>query len=140
MTKKIAVGFDGSDGSWKALHKAIQLAAMDKSELHIVSVEELPSCPATMGEIIEEEEARNSKFHELHNQALEAGRTAGISEIKTLIRIGHPAMSLVDYADGKNFDLLVIGHSEHSGIWGTFLGTTADKITRHAKCSVLIVR
>jgi hypothetical protein len=35
---------------------------------------------------------------------------------------------------------VVIGHTGHSGVWGLFLGTTAEKVSRHAACSVLIVR
>ena len=140
MTRKIAVGFDGSDGSWRALHEAVRLAALEKSELHIVSIEELASYPATVGEVMEEQEAGDSRFHQLHEQAIEAGLTAGVSGIKANIKIGHPAKGLVDYADEIGADLLVLGHSGHSGIWGTFLGTTADKVIRHAKCSVLVVR
>ena len=62
------------------------------------------------------------------------------SLIKTQIKIGHPARSLVDYASETGVDLLVLGHSGYSGIWGSFLGTTADKVIRHATCSVLVIR
>jgi nucleotide-binding universal stress UspA family protein len=34
--------------------------------------------------------------------------------------------------------LLILGHSGHSAIWGRFLGSTVEKVSRHAKCSVLI--
>jgi nucleotide-binding universal stress UspA family protein len=36
--------------------------------------------------------------------------------------------------------LVVVGHTGHSGVWGRFLGTTAEKVSRHAAGSVLIVR
>jgi len=41
--------------------------------------------------------------------------------------------------EGK-FDLILVGHSGLSGVWAKFLGTTAEKVSRHAPCSVLIVR
>jgi hypothetical protein len=41
---------------------------------------------------------------------------------------------------GPGADLVVIGHSGLSGVWGLFLGTTAEKVSRHAACSVRIVR
>lgn len=44
------------------------------------------------------------------------------------------------YALEVGADLLIIGHSGHSGIWGRLLGTTADKVVDHAPCSVLVVR
>jgi nucleotide-binding universal stress UspA family protein len=34
----------------------------------------------------------------------------------------------------------VVGHSDHSGLWGRLLGDTADRISDHAHCSVLIVK
>ena len=34
----------------------------------------------------------------------------------------------------------VMGHMGHSSVWGTFMGTTAEKVTRHVTCSVLVVR
>jgi nucleotide-binding universal stress UspA family protein len=43
-------------------------------------------------------------------------------------------------AEELDADLIVIGHSGHSGVWGLFLGTTAEKVSRHAPCSILIVR
>jgi nucleotide-binding universal stress UspA family protein len=35
-------------------------------------------------------------------------------------------------------DLLVLGRSGHSQIWGRFMGTTAERVARHVECSVLI--
>jgi nucleotide-binding universal stress UspA family protein len=56
------------------------------------------------------------------------------------VRAGHPAQELVRSAEAHHADLIVVGHSGHSAVWGRFLGTTAEKISRHAPCSVLIVR
>ena len=47
---------------------------------------------------------------------------------------------LPHYALEVGADLLIIGHSGHSGIWGRLLGTMADKVVDHAPCSVLVVR
>jgi len=55
-------------------------------------------------------------------------------------RAGHPAQEIVRAAEQHRADLIVVGHSRHSSVWGRFLGSTAEKISRHAPCSVLIVR
>jgi hypothetical protein len=34
----------------------------------------------------------------------------------------------------------VIEHSDHSELWGRLLGDTADRVSDHAHCSVLIVK
>lgn len=50
------------------------------------------------------------------------------------IRAGHPAQTIVHWAKEKDADLIVIGHCGHSGMWGLFLGGTAEKVSRHASC------
>jgi nucleotide-binding universal stress UspA family protein len=46
----------------------------------------------------------------------------------------------VSFAKEGNYDLIVIGHSDHSELWGRLLGDTADRVSDHAHCSVLIVK
>ncbi len=72
---------------------------------------------------------------ELAHKAQEAGM-----EIKMLRPFGHPAQTIVEVAKEGNYDLILVGHSGVSGVWAAFLGTTAEKVSRHAPCSVLIVR
>jgi nucleotide-binding universal stress UspA family protein len=55
-------------------------------------------------------------------------------------RRGHPAKTIVKFADEGHYDLIVIGHSDHSELWGRLLGDTADRISDHAHCSVPIVK
>ena len=38
------------------------------------------------------------------------------------------------------YDLILIGPSDYSELWGRLLGDTADRISDHAHCSVLIVK
>jgi nucleotide-binding universal stress UspA family protein len=64
---------------------------------------------------------------------------AGV-DLKTVLRPGHPAKTIIQVAKDGKFDLVLVGHSGLSGVWAAFLGTTAEKVSRHARCSVLIVR
>ena len=139
MTRKIGVGFDGSDSSRRALKEAIRLAVVDQSSLEVISVEELPRYAGTVGEVIEEQQTANDHVKKLHDEARQIASEHQLV-IQAVTRIGHPAKALVDYASQAKLDLLIIGHTGHSALWGSFLGTTADKVVRHAPCSVLIVR
>ena len=38
------------------------------------------------------------------------------------------------------YDLALIGRSDHSELWGRLLGDAADRVSGHARCSVLIVK
>ena len=53
MFKRIVVANDGSDGGFRALALACDLAKQHKARLHMISVEELPNIPASIDEVIE---------------------------------------------------------------------------------------
>jgi nucleotide-binding universal stress UspA family protein len=139
MSRKIGVGFDGSGGSRRALREAIRLAALEKADLHVISVEELPRYAGTVGEVIEEQDTANEAIKKLHDEAKQIAAEHGV-QVMSVVRVGHPAKGLVDYSNETGLDLLVLGHTGHSALWGSFLGTTADKVIRHTPCSVLVVR
>ncbi len=142
MAKKIVVGFDGSSYSWKALKEAVRLANLDHAQIFVISIEELPRFPGTISEVIEERNSKESYFRKLHKEAEETLTKEGtdLKNVNMHIKIGHPAKALVEYVSSINANLLILGHSGHSDMWGNFFGTTADKVIRHAPCSVLVVR
>ncbi len=141
MFRKILVGLDGSESSWHALRAAITISKLDRdSEIWGVSVEErLPHMPELIDELAEEKERANAIFNKLHERAA-AIASAADAEIKTHTIAGHAAQAIVRFAEEGHFELIVLGHSGVSGVWGRFLGSTADKIVRHAPCAVLVVR
>jgi nucleotide-binding universal stress UspA family protein len=52
---------------------------------------------------------------------------------------GHAASAILDIADEKKADAIVI--ASHKPGWQDYLiGSTAARVVRHAKCSVLVVR
>lgn len=140
MYRKILVGFDGSDGAKAAMRHVIELARTFDAELWSLSVIETPHwATATVGEIDEQRRLLEQELERLQQLACQQAAEYGI-DLHAVTRMGHPAQLLVQEAQRGNFDLLVIGHSGRSGVWGVFLGTTADKVVRHAPCSVLVVR
>lgn len=139
MYRNIAVAFDGSDGSRRALDAALHMARADKQKLWMIFVEELPRYPGAPSETNEERDRADAIFEKLRQEVLDAGKKCGV-EVTAEKRVGHPAQGLVHYVKEAGVDLLVMGHTGHSKLWGTFMGTTADKVVRHATCSVLVVR
>jgi nucleotide-binding universal stress UspA family protein len=140
MLKKMLVGYDDSPGAKRALEAACELAKALGAELWAVAVlEHLPKYAASVGEIEETQAQGQTYLREVLNEAQETALARGLGlQVDQLA--GQPAQAIVKYAKERAFDLIVLGHSGHSGIWGTFLGTTADKAARHAHCSVLVVR
>lgn len=52
---------------------------------------------------------------------------------------GHTARTIIDYANGRDFDCIVIG-SHKPGLSDYFLGSTASRVVRHAGCAVHVHR
>ena len=140
MFRKILLAFDGSEGANRALAVGIDLAKIHGAELWALAVEEkLPRFSGTIDEVQEEKQFANEQYGKLLEAAKVKAKEAGI-ELKTLMRPGHPAQTIVAVAKEGKFDLVLMGHTGLSGVWAAFLGTTAEKVSRHAPCSVLIVR
>jgi nucleotide-binding universal stress UspA family protein len=138
MFHKILLAYDGSTGAKKALDIAIELARESHAELWALGVEEhLPHFTATVSEIEAEKEFANHSFQQCFSAAHLHALQAGV-ELKTVIRAGHVARTILDYAKEGRFDLLILGRSGHSGVWERFLGTTAEKVSQHAPCHVLL--
>ncbi len=135
----IAVGLDGSNSSWKALDEAIQQAVSKKAQLHIVSIQESVEASYSASEVLEIEKTSREKLEGAQVTALNHVADKGI-EASTAIVVGSSAAAMVEYVKKNKIDLLVVGETGHSSIWGALLGTTAEKIVRQAPCSVLIVR
>ncbi len=70
---------------------------------------------------------------------LQAIATASGTPIEAEVRTGHSYKTILDVADEKQVDLIIIA-SHRPGLQDYFLGSTAAKVVRHAKCSVLVIR
>jgi len=138
--EKLLVAHDGSDGAQRAFDVAVELASQLKAELHMISVEEnIPRYAETMVEVDEEKDAEDSYFGQLAAQAKRRAALHGVA-VKTSIVAGHEVKSIVDFAAGGEFDLLVIGYHGHSRVYAHLWGGTSQNLTRMAHCSVLVVK
>ena len=69
------------------------------------------------------------------------GRLIRTSGIPAMVEIGHgrPAHSILAAAEAHGADLIIIA-SHTPDFSNYFIGATADRVVRHAKCSVLVDR
>lgn len=140
MFRKILVGNDGSDGAKKALQTALTLATRDGAELHEISVEEhLPRYGALMGEVVEAKQEAREFFHRVTQEAEEAAATQGL-RLTSHVVPGHPVEAVTKFAQDGGFDLLVIGFTGHSNIFGRIWGGTSQNLVRLSPCTVLVVK
>ena len=140
MFKRILVGNDGSEGAKKALRAAIDLAKHYGAEIHSISVEEhLPHYAATVGEVLEAKEEKNGYFKKINDEAKEMAVKEGVV-LHAKVFPGHEVETIVDYARGHQFDLVVIGFMGHSKVYDRVWGSTSQNITRLVPCTVMVVK
>ena len=60
-------------------------------------------------------------------------------DCETKLISGHAGRAIIDYANANGVDCIVVA-SHKPGVSDYFLGSTAARVVRHAKCSVHVVR
>jgi nucleotide-binding universal stress UspA family protein len=139
--KKMLVPTDFSERSQKALKYALQFAKQFKSEitlLHVVEVRFAGSEAGVVDLIQLESDLRESGKIQLEQLARNVA--SEMVKIRTEIRIGIPYMEITEMADEKKIDMLVVSTHGYTGLKHVFMGSTAERIIRHAPCPVLTVR
>jgi nucleotide-binding universal stress UspA family protein len=140
VVRKILVAVDGSAGRRALEAAAVMAREYGLAALHALAVAEPgPRFAATVGEVDEVRAAAEAHDREVPEQARRVAGEHGV-ELEGRVVHGHATQTIVEEARAGGYDLLVMGDSGHSGVWGQFLGTTTDRVGRHAPCSVLIVR
>jgi nucleotide-binding universal stress UspA family protein len=66
-------------------------------------------------------------------------REAGI-DVNVYSRQGDPADAILDVAEERGADLIVVGNKGMTGAKRFLLGSVPNKVSHHAPCSVLIIR
>jgi nucleotide-binding universal stress UspA family protein len=137
--ERILAAIDGSESSDRALAKALELAQVTNAQLTALAIEgPLPAYAATLGEVDEVKREKDLFFGALAARARKQGEAAGVP-LEIEIRAGHPAEVISEYAAAEGFDLVVLGHRGHF-LRDHLLGSTADRVSEHAHCPVMIVR
>jgi nucleotide-binding universal stress UspA family protein len=145
MFSSIVVGTDGSDTAAQAVREAVDMAGALGATLELVSAytpvseqrlrAERRDAPAD----VQWATGPRREVEASLADAAEAARAAGV-EAHTHAREGDPADVIVDLAEERRADLIIVGNKGMTGARRFLLGSVPDKISHHAPCSVLIVR
>jgi len=145
MFKSIAVGTDGSDTATQAVRQAVDLAVALGARLELVSAyepvpvhrlrEERRDTPEDLQWAIHPREDVDATLE----SAAAIAREAGV-EVGTYARQGDPADAILDVAEEREADLIIVGNKGMTGAKRFLLGSVPNKVSHHAPCSVLIVR
>lgn len=139
MFTRIVIANDGSEGGFRALSVACDVAKRYRAPLHMISVEELPNVPASIDEVIEAKDEENHKFHDVVARARAVGKAKKV-KLETEVVAGHVVAAILARVKQLNADLLVVGFMGHSALYQRIIGGTADRLVRLAPCPVLVVK
>jgi nucleotide-binding universal stress UspA family protein len=139
MFEKILHANDGSEPAFHALGLALAIARQNKSELHMVSVEEIDYMPEFIEEVRQETGSAARRFHKVLQRARAMAQESGVA-LHVHVLAGHPVRDIVELARELKVDLLVIGATGHSALYERLIGSRADRIVQLAPCPVLVVK
>jgi nucleotide-binding universal stress UspA family protein len=141
MFRSIVVGTDGSETAGEAVRQAAELARLCGARVHLVCVYEPVARGADDGEGRAEEWVAGTR-HAVDatlDRAASVLAAAGV-EVEVYAQRGDPADAILDVAEERNADLIVVGNRGRTGAKRFLLGSVPNRISHYAPCAVLIIR
>lgn len=145
MFNSIVVGTDGSATATVAVREAVDVAKAVGATLELVSAyapvrerrlrEERRDAPADVQWAIHPRHEVEAAL----SDAADIARAEGV-EANTHARQGDPSDAILDVAEERGADLIIVGNKGMTGAKRFLLGSVPDKISHHAPCSVMIIR
>jgi len=141
--KRILVPIDFSECSLSALAYALGLAVKLEAKITLLHVVE----PAIFADnylitptAVEEANQNLVAAGRERLAALQRRAAAQSVAAEPLVRMGRAQSEISDTAEATGADLIVMGTHGYGGIKQLLLGSTAERVVRHAPCPVLTVR
>jgi nucleotide-binding universal stress UspA family protein len=149
----ILVGYDGTTPAERALQRGAEFARTFHAGVVVVSVAPPPSAadarvPGAFGlfsyypnavEQFDETRRLDEELWRAHRARVEALFADAGVEVEFAGVAGEPVHELVEAADERHADLIVVGTREPGFLERLLGGSVSEGVARHARCDVLIV-
>jgi nucleotide-binding universal stress UspA family protein len=140
--QSILVPIDFSSPSKKALNYALPFAEQFNAKLillHVVEPVATPDFAVSFPLMMENDKTKAAckaqLEHVIKEQAIDPKRVD-----RTLVRFGRSFHEIADAARTLKVDLIIISTHGYTGLKHALLGSTTERVVRHAPCPVLVVR
>ncbi len=147
MFKNIVCAIDGSHHALKAAEVASNLAAKFEARLTFVTVTKEIKATAEVKHYMEIEHLTGEPQYVLDEMTKEildsagaSARAIGVKQLKTEVKVGPPARTIVDFAKRSGADAIVIGSRGLGDIEGALLGSVSHKVASLAEMTVVAVK
>ncbi|MEM4743298.1 MAG: universal stress protein, partial [Pyrobaculum sp.] len=128
MYRKILIAYDGSDHAKKAIQHAVALAKAFDSALYVITIATDPS------------QVSIERARRIVDEAARQISNMGVSVAETEVRSGNPPTEILNYAEEREVDLIVMGSRGLSAIQRLVLGSVSQTVVSRARVPVLVVR
>ena len=140
--RRVLVPLDFSEISQKAVPSAAALARAFGAELCLLHVVETYPIDYLVG--MPDAKRLNASLEEkgrlrLEREAQRIRTEQGIA-VRTEVKWGKPFQVIVRMAKDWPADMVVLTTHGYTGLKHAYLGSTAERVVRHAPCPVLVVR
>jgi nucleotide-binding universal stress UspA family protein len=138
---KILMGVDDSEFSRVVLQATVKQFRTEDTEVRVLHVLQpiAPAPPQMAAGYAPELALQKRPAGELVERIAKELGSAGF-KVNATVEIGDIRETIIDSATAWNADLIVVGSHGRRGIRRFTLGSVAEFVARHAKCSVEIVR
>lgn len=138
MFDRILFPTDGSAGADEALSYALELAAIHDATLHVLFVADTQRDSVTLvgTDVVD---ALTAVGEEAVAGVLDEATEHGVPT-ETHVEQGTPWRTIVDFADQKGMDLLVMATHGRRGLDRYLLGSVTEKVVRASDVPVMTVR
>jgi len=151
--EKILLAVDDSSQSEKATKKAGELSVALEAEVTILTVVDAIDI-SYFAESVQSQFALEELMEEKKNEVKKKGKkilnkTENILKsfqnkkdikINKMLSSGSPAEYICEEAENNDYDLIIMSSTGEGGVKRFLLGSTSDRVVRHAETSVLIVK
>jgi nucleotide-binding universal stress UspA family protein len=149
----ILVGYDGTTPAERALRRAAEFARTFKARVVVVSVAAPPSAAETRAagafglysyypttaEQLDQTVRLDEETWRHHRERVEALFADAAVDVEFAGVAGEPVRELVEAAEKRNADLIVVGTREPGFLERLLGGSVSEGVARRARCDVLIV-
>ena len=108
--------------------------------VHVISekaAEDMTAQPGNPWERVLERE--DKAMIQIFQRCLQSGIDPKV-ETQTLVKVGPDAEKIIEAAQEKDADLIVMATHGRTGLYHALLGSVAEKVVRQAPCPVLTIR
>ena len=145
MFKHLLLPIDGSKLSEAALQKGVEFAKSLNARItgfYVMPEYHILAYRTEMVEDTKEEFAKDCRSHADQYLAVveKAAKAAGVACDTAVATSDHPYEAIIQAAQDKNCDLIMMASHGRRGVQGLLLGSETQKVLTHSKIPVLVYR